>query len=72
MRVHFICRGNVYRSRIAEAYLKSLELEGLEVLSSGTIARERSEFTKPIAESTLKFLCQNTLGPTNTRSYTAR
>jgi len=35
---HFICRGNVFRSIIAEAYLKSLELKDLSALSSGTVA----------------------------------
>lgn len=38
MIVHFICRGNSFRSIIAEAYLNSLEIEDLSVLSSGTTA----------------------------------
>ena len=38
MIAHFICRGNVFRSIIAEAYLKSLELKDLSALSSGTVA----------------------------------
>ena len=38
MIIHFICRGNAFRSIIAEAYLNSLELENLSVLSSGTAA----------------------------------
>ncbi len=38
MVVHFICRGNANRSLMAEAYLKSLHLEGVTVLSSGTVA----------------------------------
>lgn len=36
MNVHFICRGNVLRSLVAEAYLKSLGLENIQVISSGT------------------------------------
>ena len=36
--IHFICRGNAFRSIIAEAYLNSLELYYLSVLSSGTAA----------------------------------
>jgi protein-tyrosine-phosphatase len=36
--IHFICRGNVFRSIIAEAYLNSLELKDLSVLSSGAVA----------------------------------
>jgi protein-tyrosine-phosphatase len=38
MIVHFVCRGNAFRSIIAEAYLNSLELNDLSVLSSGTAA----------------------------------
>jgi protein-tyrosine-phosphatase len=38
MIVHFICRGNSFRSIIAEAYLNSLEINGSRALSSGTTA----------------------------------
>lgn len=34
--IHFICRGNVLRSLIAETYLKSLHLGNVHVISSGT------------------------------------
>jgi protein-tyrosine-phosphatase len=36
--VHFICRGNSFRSIIAEAYLNSLAIEDSDVRSSGTTA----------------------------------
>jgi protein-tyrosine-phosphatase len=36
--IHFICRGNSFRSVIAEAYLNSLEVKGWSVFSSGTTA----------------------------------
>jgi protein-tyrosine-phosphatase len=36
--IHFICRGNSFRSIIAEAYLNSLEIKDSSVLSSGTTA----------------------------------
>jgi protein-tyrosine-phosphatase len=36
--IHFICRGNAFRSIIAEAYLNSLEIKDSSVLSSGTTA----------------------------------
>jgi len=36
--IHFICRGNSFRSIITEAYLNSLEVKGWSVLSSGTTA----------------------------------
>jgi protein-tyrosine-phosphatase len=38
MITHFICRGNSFRSIIAEAYLNSLEIKDSRVLSSGTTA----------------------------------
>ena len=38
MIIHFICRGNSFRSIIAEAYLNSLEVKGWSVFSSGTTA----------------------------------
>ena len=38
MIIHFVCRGNAFRSIIAEAYLNSLELKDWAVLSSGTAA----------------------------------
>jgi protein-tyrosine-phosphatase len=38
MIIHFICRGNAFRSIIAEAYLNSLEIKDWIVLSSGTAA----------------------------------
>jgi protein-tyrosine-phosphatase len=38
MIIHFICRGNAFRSIIVEAYLNSLEIEDWNVLSSGTAA----------------------------------
>jgi protein-tyrosine-phosphatase len=34
--IHFICRGNSFRSIIAEAYLNSLKLNSLVAMSSGT------------------------------------
>lgn len=36
MNIHFICRGNVLRSLIAETYLRSLGLPDITVSSSGT------------------------------------
>ena len=38
MIIHFICRGNTFRSIIAEDYLSSLALEDVSALSSGTAA----------------------------------
>jgi len=38
MIIHFICRGNSFRSIIAEAYLNSLKSKKLKAMSSGTSA----------------------------------
>jgi len=35
MTIHFICTGNIYRSRLAEAYCASKGTPGVRVLSSG-------------------------------------
>ncbi|MGH7241702.1 MAG: hypothetical protein ACREGB_05390 [Candidatus Saccharimonadales bacterium] len=60
MTIHFICRGNIFRSLIAETYLKSLQIPGITTLSSGTIADETRE-------------SNHTLGYTaNTRELLAR
>lgn len=54
MRIHFICRGNVLRSLIAETYLRSLQLPSVVAASSGTnvdltSAEERQFFANTIA-----------------------
>jgi len=38
MRIHFVCTGNIYRSRLAEAYCNSRGVPGIEVFSSGVRA----------------------------------
>jgi protein-tyrosine-phosphatase len=40
--IHFICTGNIYRSRLAEAYCAAQGVDGLRVSSSG-IAAGRNE-----------------------------
>ncbi|MES2876504.1 MAG: hypothetical protein V4678_03485 [Patescibacteria group bacterium] len=50
MLIHFICRGNVLRSLVAETYLKSLNLPNIQTMSSGTnvdftIPQEREFFS---------------------------
>lgn len=39
MTIHFICRGNTYRSRLAESYLKSKNIPSINVVSSGVEAQ---------------------------------
>jgi protein-tyrosine-phosphatase len=56
MIVHFICRGNALRSLIAEAYLKSLELDDVTVISSGTVAKQYKDSNKQNYRKTLALL----------------
>ena len=37
--LHFICIGNTYRSRLAEAYFNSLHVKGWQAISSGVEAK---------------------------------
>ena len=41
MKIHFVCSGNTYRSRLAEAYLNSLKSKGIVAVSSGTHAKRQ-------------------------------
>jgi len=36
--IHFVCTGNVYRSRLAEVYCASMSISGIRVISSGIAA----------------------------------
>ena len=58
MIVHFICRGNSFRSIIAEAYLNSLEIAGLAAVSSGTVATANKARNLPYHQLTLELLAQ--------------
>jgi protein-tyrosine-phosphatase/8-oxo-dGTP pyrophosphatase MutT (NUDIX family) len=53
--IHFVCRGNVHRSRLAEAYMRQMSLDGFEISSSGVEALEypkktRSSFTEMVLD----------------------
>lgn len=56
MTIHFICRGNAYRSIMAEAYLNSKQLPGVKVLSSGTSADKCRAINGPNFHHTLHLL----------------
>jgi len=56
MIIHFICRGNSFRSIIAEAYLNSLQIKGSRVLSSGTTAAADKAKNLPYYRITLDLL----------------
>lgn len=45
-KIHFVCMGNIFRSRIAEAYAKSLNCENIEFSSSGLHADRYPVFAK--------------------------
>jgi protein-tyrosine-phosphatase len=61
MRIHYICRGNAYRSRLAEAYTKSIRPDS-DVISSGTVADSHLTQNEPIVRLTLQFLKDQGLG----------
>jgi len=42
-KIHFVCTGNIYRSRLAEAYLNSKNIPNIQVSSSGIEAGESSD-----------------------------
>jgi protein-tyrosine-phosphatase len=56
MIIHFICRGNSFRSIIAEAYLNSLEIKNSSVLSSGTTGASDRARNLPHYRATLDLL----------------
>jgi protein-tyrosine-phosphatase len=59
MIVHFICRGNAFRSIIAEAYLNSLKFKNLKGLSSGTVAAAERAGNRAAYSETLGLLAKN-------------
>jgi protein-tyrosine-phosphatase len=59
MIVHFICRGNAFRSIIAEAYLNSFKFESLKAISSGTAAAVDKARNLTAYTATLGLLAKN-------------
>jgi len=57
--VHFICRGNSFRSIIAEAYLNSLKFKNLKAVSSGTTAALDRAGNLAAYTETLRLLAEN-------------
>jgi protein-tyrosine-phosphatase len=54
MTIHFVCTGNIYRSRLAEAYCASKLIPGLQVSSSGIAAgRDGNALISPYAAEAL-------------------
>ena len=56
MIIHFICRGNCFRSIIAEAYLNSLGVKDTTAMSSGTVAAAEKADNRAYFQSTLDLL----------------
>ncbi|HRF28293.1 MAG TPA: hypothetical protein PL051_01485 [Candidatus Saccharibacteria bacterium] len=56
MNIHFICRGNVLRSLIAETYFKSLNLKNIDVISSGTNVNREDPLENEYFANTLRVL----------------
>lgn len=56
MNIHFICRGNILRSLVAETYLKSLNLKNITIISSGTDVNWEDEKEKEYFFDTLTLL----------------
>jgi protein-tyrosine-phosphatase len=59
MIVHFICRGNAFRSIIAEACLNSLKCKDLKAVSSGTAAAVDKTGNRAAYTETLGLLAKN-------------
>lgn len=61
INIHFVCTGNIYRSRLAEAYLNSKQLPDIKVNSSGVEAGKSEQVD--ITWYTLKIIEKNNLLP---------
>ncbi len=61
MNIHFICRGNVLRSLIAETYLKSLNVKNINVISSGTNVNWDDPQEREYFANTLAVLSRHTI-----------
>lgn len=56
--IHFVCRGNSFRSILAEAYLNSLKLNNLSAMSSGTKAAADRPGNLTAYTATLRLLAE--------------
>jgi|SRR2546421_2581539 len=61
MHIHFVCTGNAYRSRLAESYLKSKQILGVIVSSSGTEADKHYSINGPISWYAMRLIQVNNL-----------
>jgi protein-tyrosine-phosphatase len=63
MHIHFVCTGNVYRSRLAESYLKSKHIAAITASSSGTAAAKHYANNGPISWLAMRLIQKNHLTP---------
>ncbi|QQR52838.1 hypothetical protein IPG36_01815 [bacterium] len=63
MNILYVCRGNAFRSLIAEAYTNSLGLPDVACRSAGTLAVEHKGFNQQSYQRTFTFLQAQGLGP---------
>lgn len=56
--IHFICRGNSFRSILAEAYLNSLKIKNMNAMSSGTTAAAHRAGNLDAYTATLQLLAK--------------
>lgn len=62
MHIHFVCSGNAYRSRLAEAYLRSkLSNQTVTVSSSGINAQKNRALNGPISWLAMRILQRHNL-----------
>jgi protein-tyrosine phosphatase len=67
MKIHIVCTGNSFRSRMAEAYLKSKDIPGLEVSSSGIKAADNEN--GPISWFAMRQIKNHALIPFMSRDW---
>lgn len=63
MKIHFVCTGNVYRSRMAEAYLNSKQLSEIKASSSGILADLSYDYDGPISWTAMRLIFKYSLTP---------
>lgn len=63
MEVHFVCKGNLYRGRLAQAYLQSKQVPGITVTSSGTEANKHKGVIGPISWEAMRLIKNYDLVP---------
>lgn len=68
--VHFVCTGNYYRSRLAEAYLRSKKLPNVVVSSSGIQAKKFFYENGPISWYAARLIKRHNLIPHTKRDST--